>query len=178
MTTYWPATSSPGDSLGEKEKRVPQFRQNPSARPGRPSRGWPTSSPQFPQNRRFSGTRGSASTAASGSRYGTGGTSTSPAPSLPREDRPLPARVPRLPRRLPVPADTEPGPQVPLATLPPAPGTDMEAAPVLAPAATAARLTGTAAAARPQTSQYPSSIVPPHPGWVHAAAVMAAALPS
>ena len=55
---------------------------------------------------------------------GTGGTSTSPAPSLPREDRPLPGRVPRVPRRLPVPADTDPDPQVPLATLPPAsPGT-------------------------------------------------------
>ena len=38
-----------------------------------------------------------------GSRAGTGGTSTSPAPSAPREDRPLPAREPRVPRLLPEP---------------------------------------------------------------------------
>ena len=35
---------------------------------------------------------------------------------------------------------------------------------------------GRSAGARPQTAQYPSSIVPPHPGWVHATAVTAAAL--
>jgi hypothetical protein len=37
----------------------------------------------------FSGTRGSASTALAGSREGTGGISTRPAPSRPRADRPL-----------------------------------------------------------------------------------------
>jgi hypothetical protein len=77
------------------ENRVPQFRQKPSARPARPSRPLPTSCPQFPQYRRFSGTCGFASTAVDGSRYGTGGISTSPAPSLPREDRPLDRREPR-----------------------------------------------------------------------------------
>jgi hypothetical protein len=40
------------------------------------------------QYRRFSGTRGSASTALAGSREGTGGISTRPAPRRPRADRP------------------------------------------------------------------------------------------
>ena len=39
---------------------MPQCRQNPSVRPGRPFTDWPTRCPQFPQNRRLSGTRGSA----------------------------------------------------------------------------------------------------------------------
>ena len=98
-----PATSSPGASLGLKENRVPHCRQKPSVRPGRPFAGWPTRSPQFPQNRLLSGTRGSARIAVVGSRAGTGGTSTSPAPSAPREDRPLPPREPRVPRLLPEP---------------------------------------------------------------------------
>jgi hypothetical protein len=82
---------------------VPHCRQNPSVSPARPFTDWPTRSPQFPQNRRLSGTRGSARIAVVGSRAGTGGTSTSPAPSAPREDRPLPAREPRVPRLLPEP---------------------------------------------------------------------------
>jgi hypothetical protein len=77
-----------------------------------------------------------------------------------------------------VPADTEPDPQVPLAAVPANPETDTEAGAAPVVPVEAARPTGTGAAARPQMSQYPSSIVPPHPGWVHAAAVMAAALPS
>jgi hypothetical protein len=88
--------------LGLKENRVPQFGQNPSVIPGLPSRACPTGWPQLPQNRRFSGTRGSARTAADGSSAGTGGISTSPAPSLPRDSRLLPDREPRLPGRLPV----------------------------------------------------------------------------
>ena len=81
-TSYCPATSSPGTSLGLKEYRVRQLGQNPSVRPGRPSRDRPTGWPQLPQNRRFSGTWGLASTAVAGSSAGTGGTATRPAPSL------------------------------------------------------------------------------------------------
>jgi hypothetical protein len=99
--------------LGLKEYRVRQFGQNPSVMPGLPSRDWPTSCPQLPQNRRLSGTRGSASTAATGSPAVTGGTSTRPAPSLPRDDRPLPGREPRVPGPLPVPALPRPVDQAP-----------------------------------------------------------------
>jgi hypothetical protein len=42
--------------------------------------------------------------AADGSSAGTGGTSTSPAPSLPRPDRPLADRDPRVPGPLTLPA--------------------------------------------------------------------------
>jgi hypothetical protein len=55
----------------------------------------------------FSGTRGSARTADAGSRAGTDGTSTSPAPSLPLDSRLLPERELRLPGRLPVPTDPD-----------------------------------------------------------------------
>src|ERR1700722_17050895 len=112
-TSYCPATSSPGTSLGLKEYRVRQFGQNPSVMPGLPSRDWPTSCPQLPQNRRLSGTRGSARTAAAGSSAGTSGTSTRPAPSLPRDDRPLPGREPRVPGPLPLPALPRPVDQAP-----------------------------------------------------------------
>jgi hypothetical protein len=54
-----------------------------------------------------SGTRGSASTADAGSRAGTEGTSTSPAPSLPLDSRLLPERELRVPGRLPVPIDPD-----------------------------------------------------------------------
>jgi hypothetical protein len=90
--------------LGLKEYRVRQFGQNPSVMPGLPSRGCPTGWPQLPQNRRLSGTRGSASTAAAGLTSGTGGTSTRPAPSRPRDARPLPGREPRVPGPLALPA--------------------------------------------------------------------------
>src|SRR3954454_9255512 len=83
-TSYWPPTSSPSASFGVKENAVPQAPQKPSVRPGRSPRLRPTGSPQFPQNRLLSDTDGSVSTADAGSRYGTLGTSTSPAPSIPR----------------------------------------------------------------------------------------------
>ena len=64
-----------------------QCGQNPSVRPGRsPSgRGRPARR-TLPQNRLSSGTCGFRITAWDGSRYGTGGTSTRPAPSMPRRD--------------------------------------------------------------------------------------------
>src|SRR6202161_1884038 len=173
-TSYCPATSSPGASLGLKEKRVPHCRQNPSVRPARPFTDWPTRSPQLPQTRRISAPGGRAGMGVGGAGAGTGGTSTSPAPSAPREDRPLPDREPRLPRLLPepvpvpVPADRDADPWPPLAPL--------------EPLMTLAALDGldgldglgalTGVGAMPQTMQYPSSIVPPHPGCAHAAAVI------
>jgi hypothetical protein len=83
----------------------------------------------------------------------------SPAPRLPRLDRLLvPRREPRLVDRLPVgddgpenPDDREPGP-------------DRRDGPVVAGLAAAAAATGAGAAAIPHTLQYPSSIVPVHPG--------------
>ncbi|GAA1996084.1 hypothetical protein GCM10009838_71350 [Catenulispora subtropica] len=73
------------------------LRQKPSVRPGLPSRPRPTGSPQFEQYRLFSGTCGSTMIADIGSLYGTGGTSISPAPRLPRRERPvLPPREPRV----------------------------------------------------------------------------------
>jgi hypothetical protein len=94
--------------------------------------------------------------ALAGSRYGTGGISTSPAPSLPRADRPLVRRdplVPRVPavRRLPaVPDPAVPEPPDPEPADPDPPDADpRDADPP------------DGAAARPQTLQYPSSIVPP-----------------
>jgi hypothetical protein len=96
----------------------------------------------------------------------------SPAPRLPRLDRlVVPRREPRLVDRLPatddddrpdVPDGREPGPDGP--DRPDGPdGADALDGPVVAGAATAA---GGAAgpAAMPHTLQYPSSIVPVHPG--------------
>src|SRR5204862_6039345 len=92
--------------------------------------------------------------ALAGSWAGIGGTSTRPAPRFPRDDRPvLPCvpRVPVLPRvpmLLPVPAEA---------------GNE--------PRSWSAAVTGTGAgaAAIPHTVQYPSSMVPPQPGWVQVA---------
>src|SRR5260370_16827097 len=117
-TSYCPATSSPAVSFGVNENRAPQFRQNPSVRPARPSRPRPTGCSQLAQKRLFSGTCGSASTALAGSRYGTGGISTRPAPSWPRADLPLVRREPfspRLPevRRLTADPDPDPEPEPP-----------------------------------------------------------------
>src|SRR5690606_39298753 len=94
-TSYCPPTRSPGRSFGVKENRVPHLGQNPSVRPGRSPRPRPTGSPQLLQKRLPSATCGSDSTAVDGSRYGTRGTSTSPAPSIPRrpDDRVDPVRV-------------------------------------------------------------------------------------
>ena len=76
---------------------MPHLRQKPSVRPGFPSRPRPTGSPQLEQNRLRSGTCGLAMIAVIGSLYGTGGTSISPAPRLPRRERPvLPPREPRV----------------------------------------------------------------------------------
>src|SRR5947208_6755944 len=102
--SYWPATSSPGRSFGSNENGPPHLRQKPAVRPGSPSRPRPTGSLQRPQKRRLSGTIAeSPSTASAGSRNGTGGISTSPAPRRPRalvRVRPVVAR-----RAVPV-ADT------------------------------------------------------------------------
>ncbi|WP_245920240.1 hypothetical protein [Actinomadura mexicana] len=64
------------------------------------------------QKRRFSGTSGFSMIAEAGSRAGTGGTSTSPAPSIPRLAEPL-EPVPRVPPREAVrPDPTLPDPLV------------------------------------------------------------------
>src|SRR5947209_2793370 len=98
-TSYWPATSSPGPSFGSNENAAPHLRQNPAARPGWPFRLRPTGSSQPAQKRRLSGTLGSVSTASAGSRAGTAGISTRPAPR-----RLWPAwRVRVLPERRPEP---------------------------------------------------------------------------
>jgi hypothetical protein len=93
--------------LGVNENWVPQRGQYPSASPGLPSLPRPTGCSQAPQNLRFSGTWGLASTAPAGSRAGIGGISISPAPRLPLDaleppDRVLPDLVRRLP---PLPVD-------------------------------------------------------------------------
>src|SRR5215472_11586891 len=176
-TSYWPATSSPGCSFGANENLLPQLEQNPSTSPGVPSRLRPTGRSHEPQNRLPSATTGLASTAAAGSRAGTGGISTSPAPRCPRADRLLPARMRRLPvRPLPVRPleDPEPAPPDGAEPAPPTgaepgraggtggrPGTE---------AVSGAAGAGTAAS--PQVSQYPPSIVPPQPGRVHVVAVV------
>src|SRR6185312_9560826 len=154
---------SPACSFGVKEKRVPQLRQKPSASPGRPSRARPTGCWQFGQNRLLSGTCGSASMAMAGSCVGTGGTSTRPAPRFPRDDLPVLACVPRVPAL----------PRVP--TLPPVlPPVPAEAGDE--PRSWSAAVTSTGAAAIPQTVQYPSSMVPPQPGWVQVAGAAGAAV--
>jgi hypothetical protein len=97
------------------------------------------------------------STALDGSRYGTGGISTSPAPSRPRADRPLVRRDARPPeaRRL----TAEPGREEadPVAGIGAVADTEAGAG-AEAGADTEA---GAATEASPQTVQYPSSIVPP-----------------
>src|SRR5690242_2378553 len=95
-TAYCP-TLSPALSLGSKEKAVRHLRQKPSVRPGLPSRPRPTGALQFEQNRFPSGTCGLTMISVIGSLAGTGGTSISPAPRLPRRERPvLPPREPRV----------------------------------------------------------------------------------
>jgi hypothetical protein len=66
--------------LGSNENGAPHLRQKPLVRPCSPSRLRPTGSSQRAQKRRLSGTIGLAITASDGSRAGTSGTSTSPAP--------------------------------------------------------------------------------------------------
>ena len=89
-TSYWRATTSPAPSFGSNENGAPHLRQKPDVRPGAPSRPRPTGSSHRAQKRRFSGTIGLTITASAGSRKGTAGISTSPAPSRLR----LPVLVP------------------------------------------------------------------------------------
>src|SRR5947209_20240465 len=94
-TSYWPATRSPGRSLGVNENGEPHLRQKPAVRPGAPSRPRPIGSSQLEQKRRLSGTTGSAMSASAGSRDGIGGISISPAPRrarVPGRDRVAAAR--------------------------------------------------------------------------------------
>src|SRR3954469_17291001 len=85
-TSYCPPTRSPRESLGTNENGVPHWVQKPSGRPGSPSRPRPTGvlQSELPQNRWPSGTCGSVRIALAGLPRGTGGTATTPAPSLPR----------------------------------------------------------------------------------------------
>src|SRR5690242_15125228 len=174
-TSYWPATISPGASLGANENGVPQCGQNPSTSPGCPSLPRPTGRSHAPQNRLFSATSGFASTAEAGSRAGTGGMSTRPAPRWPRDDLVLPARVRRLPEPLPVvpvPVPVVPVP-VPVVPMPAPPGPEKVAGDGAEPAGA----TGWAGSgASPHVSQYPPSIVPPQPGRVHLITVLVMAV--
>ncbi len=121
-------------SFGAKENPAPQCAQNPSVRPGLPSRPLPTGSPQPPQNRRCSATSGFAMIAVAGSRNGTTGICTSPAPRCPRAVRAdLAVRLDLLDRVEPRPVLTETGGGA------------------------------WAAGARPHSSQKPSWMLPPHP---------------
>ena len=81
-----------GASEARNENGAPQAAQNPSVRPGCPSRLRPTGSSHRAQKRRCSATVGSVITAVAGSRAGTGGMSTIPAPRRPCGD----VIVPRL----------------------------------------------------------------------------------
>ncbi len=126
----------------------------------------PTGRSHTPQNRLLSATTGFVSTADAGSLAGTGGISTRPAPRWPRDDRPLPGRVRRLPEPRPVPV--LPVPALPEPALPgPVPADGAEAGDGAGPedAAGAAAAAGWAGSgASPQVSQYPPSMVPPQPG--------------
>ncbi|GAA4628070.1 hypothetical protein GCM10023196_042910 [Actinoallomurus vinaceus] len=92
-----------------------------------------------------------------GSRYGTRGTSTRPAPSMPRrrdDDRDDPVRTLRL-DVLPV---------MPVPRLAPVTGADRAEARVEAGLEAGLAEAPPAAGSSPHTSQYPSTTVPPHPG--------------
>ena len=117
--------------------------QKPSVAPGCPSLPRPTGSLHswLPQNRCRSGTCGSVRIAADGSPLGTGGIETTPAP---RRPRPVPDFV------NPVWA-ARPGPVAPLGAL-------CVASTCCVPVA---------GGAMSQTSQWPATTVPPHPGSAH-----------
>ena len=70
----------PACSFGAKEYGVRHFGQNPSVRPGLPSRDRPTGAPHVEQKRLSSATDGSASTTERGSATGAAGTFVMPAP--------------------------------------------------------------------------------------------------
>jgi hypothetical protein len=107
-TSYWPATRSPAASLAAKSKRAPQLGQKPAVRPGRSPWLRPTGLSQRVQNRRLSGTLGSAITTVAGSMVATGLISMMPAPTrLRRLVLPLPVCALRVVRR-----DTSTRPEV------------------------------------------------------------------
>src|ERR1700690_4573589 len=81
LTSYWPATLSPGGSWGRNEYGLPQNGHQPSDDPLPSELDRPTGFPQFQQNRLDSGTTGLGIKASSGSMSGTRGISTSPPPS-------------------------------------------------------------------------------------------------
>src|SRR5688572_17238235 len=94
-TSYWPPTRSPGLSFGVNENLVRHFGQNPSARPGWPSRLRPTGAPQAGQKRFSSATSATAITASRGSPTGDDGTVVTPAPSRADRTRRMPVRLVR-----------------------------------------------------------------------------------
>src|SRR5689334_14173473 len=171
------------------EKGVRHWAQKPSVRPGLPSRDLPTGAPHFGQNRRSSGTIGFTRMAWLGSSAGTEGIVVSPAPSRAPRSRVLDVPTLRVVREPPV--RTEPS-----GVLASNPDDDVSFERVdAAPAATAPASgptgvvelglpwTGTlvtAPAGVPQTSQYPSSMTPVHPGteqrWVPRARPAASAV--
>ncbi|WP_454923419.1 hypothetical protein [Actinoallomurus soli] len=107
--------------------------------------------------------------AEAGSRYGTRGTSTRPAPSIPRrrdDDRDEPVRTLRL-DVLPVLPVIPVDPVTPVprpAVVTDADRADVGVPPDADPLAEGGADPAPAAGASPQTSQYPSTIVPPQPG--------------
>src|SRR3954454_24160247 len=102
-TSYWPATRSPACSLGVKENGLRHCQQNPSVRPGWPSRERPTAAPQDGHTRLSSGACGAFRIALAASTAGIAGTVVSPAPRrAPRrrvEEVPTRRVTPVLPRR-------------------------------------------------------------------------------
>src|ERR1700759_5815548 len=85
LTSYWPATMSPGFSWGKKEYGLPQEGHQPSEGPFEDPEPFdldrPTGFPQFQQNRLDSGTTGFVISASSGSMSRPRGISTNPPPS-------------------------------------------------------------------------------------------------
>ena len=80
LTSYWPATLSPGDSWGRNEYGLPQNGHQPSDDPLPSELDRPTGFPQFQQNRLDSGTTGLVMRASRGSISRTRGISTRPPP--------------------------------------------------------------------------------------------------
>src|ERR1700739_350759 len=80
LTSYWPATVSPGFSWGRNEYGLPQDGHQPSDAPLPSLLDRPTGFPQFQQKRLDSGTTGLVISASTGSISRTRGISTSPPP--------------------------------------------------------------------------------------------------
>lgn len=81
LTSYWPATMSPGLSCGRNEYGLPQAGHQPSDVPLLFLLDRPTGFPQFQQKRLDSGTTGLVISASRGSMSRPRGISTSPPPS-------------------------------------------------------------------------------------------------